>query len=72
MSKPKPKDSAYDKYDSYEHVYCRVCKHSLYFKTNHEVCCNYCGTLVYPSKKCEFKYKLNRELRKKGGKNENN
>ena len=58
------RDKAYDKYDAYEHVYCRVCHHSMHFRTNRQVACNYCGTLVYPSKRCEFKNKLKNELRK--------
>ena len=64
MNKKKPKDPAYDKYDNYEHVYCRVCKHSIFFKSNYEVICSYCGALVFPSKRCEFKNKLKNELRK--------
>lgn len=57
-------DYCYNRYDNYEHVYCRTCGHSCYFKTNHQAVCSYCGTMIYPSKKCEFKQKLERELRK--------
>lgn len=57
-------DYCYNKYDSYEHIYCRVCKHSVFFKSNYPAVCSYCGAMIYPSKKSEFKSKLERELRK--------
>lgn len=57
-------DYCYNRYDNYEHIYCRTCHHSMWFKANVPATCNYCGTLVYPSKKKEFKSKLERELRK--------
>ena len=64
MACDKLKDPKYDKWDKYEHVYCRTCHHSIFFLKNSPTSCNYCGTLVYPSKKSEFKNKLEIELRK--------
>ena len=66
----KYKDKYYNKYDGYEHIYCRTCGHSCYFKQNHETVCSYCGTMVYPSKRCEFKSKLKIMLRKELKNNE--
>jgi ribosomal protein L37E len=64
MACDKLKDAKYDKWDKYEHVYCRTCGHSIFFLRNRPVDCSFCGTMVYPSKKSEFKQKLERELRK--------
>ena len=64
MSKGFKNDYSYNRYDNYEHVYCRTCGHSLWFKTNHPAICSYCGTMVYPSKKCEFKETMKKLLRK--------
>lgn len=40
------------------------CGHVLTFLTEHPVVCRTCGKLVYPTKRCEFKNKLIKELRK--------
>lgn len=40
------------------------CGHVLSFLSQHPVVCRHCGKLVYPSKRCEFKNKLMKELRK--------
>lgn len=55
----------YNTYENYERVYCRNCGHSIWFKRNHQIACSWCGALVYPSKREEFKNKLKREMRKK-------
>lgn len=60
----KYKDYCFNKYDNYEHIYCRTCGRSCYFKTNHEAICSWCGTPVYPSKRSEFKAKFKMMLRK--------
>ena len=44
-------------------VKCR-CGHSITFTTNYQRTCNYCGRLVYPTKKLEFKERLKKEMRK--------
>ena len=41
------------------------CGHTLSFISNHYTICNHCGNKVYPSKKCEFKDKLMKEIKKK-------
>lgn len=56
-------DNLYNKYANYIRVYCR-CGHSLAFLRNHSAICNNCGRTVYPTKKCEFKEKTEKELRK--------
>lgn len=69
-STKKFKDYCFNKYDNYEHIYCSKCKHSMVFLTNHPASCSYCGTLVYPSKRCEFKSRLKIMLRKELKNNE--
>ena len=46
-----------------EKRYCK-CGHSINFYSNHSSRCTYCGKIVYPSKICEFKEKMKREMRK--------
>ena len=60
-------DNYYNKYTKYEHIYCEGCHHSMYFKTNYPATCQYCGTLVYPSKRSEFKAKLKSKIIKNKG-----
>ena len=43
---------------------CR-CGHSLYFLKNKPAICRYCGSTIYPTKICEFKEKLKKEIKKK-------
>lgn len=59
------KDKSYNRYSKYEHIYCKGCGHSMYFITNHPATCGICGTLVYPSKKSEFKAQIEKLKRKK-------
>lgn len=44
----------------------KVCKcgHSITFLSNRPSICRHCGRTVYPTKECEFKDKLRKELRK--------
>ena len=63
-------DRLYNRYDYYVHVYCPKCGKSMYFKTNHQVTCDICGTLVYPSRRSEFKGRINKLKRKKERENE--
>ena len=58
-------DYCYNRYDNYEHIYCSKCGHSGYFKKNHQTLCSWCGNMVYPTKRSEFKDKLKKEMRKK-------
>ena len=57
-------DYNFNKYENYVHIYCKGCGHSMIFLTNHPTTCSYCGTLVYPSKRSEFKAKMKSMLRK--------
>lgn len=41
------------------------CGHAMNFLSNHSAICGYCGRRVYPTKKCEFKEKIEMEMRKK-------
>lgn len=41
-----------------------ICGHSVTFNTNYQRTCSWCGRLVYPNKKMEFKEKLKKEMRK--------
>ena len=41
------------------------CGHTLSFISNHYTICSHFGNKVYPSKKCEFKDKLLKEIKKK-------
>lgn len=41
------------------------CGHVLNFVSNHSKICDYCGRKIYPSKECEFKEKIEMEMRKK-------
>lgn len=66
-STKKWSDNCYNKFNKYEHIYCEGCGHSMYFKSNYPVPCNYCGTLVYPSKRSEFRYKLKNKIVKNKG-----
>ena len=40
------------------------CGHSITFTTNYQRTCSWCGRLVYPNKKMEFKERLKKEMRK--------
>lgn len=40
------------------------CGHVLDFISNKSRYCNHCGRTVYPTKKCEFKEKLIKEINK--------
>lgn len=60
-------DHSYNRYNKYEHIYCSYCKHSLYFKVNYPAICGYCGHIVYPSKRSEFKAKLKSKMIKNKG-----
>lgn len=42
-----------------------VCGHSITFLSNRPTTCRVCGRTVYPTKICEFKNKLKKELIKK-------
>ena len=64
MKKTFKIDTSYNKFNGWEHVYCPKCQHSMYFMKNHSATCGICGTLVYPSKKSEFKEKMERLIRK--------
>ena len=68
-SNEKWSENSYNKYNKYEHIYCEKCHHSLYFIKNHLAICNYCGTVVYPSKRSEFKAKMKKEMIKNKGEN---
>lgn len=46
-----------------EKRYC-ICGHSINFYSNHSSICTYCGRKVYPTKDCEFKEKLELQLKK--------
>lgn len=63
----KYKDNCFNKYDNYEHIYCKNCHHSGYFKRNHEAICSWCGALIYPSKRSEFKASIKKLLIKNKG-----
>ena len=63
------KDNSYNRYNKYDHIYCEGCGHSLYFIKNIPVVCNYCGSVVYPTKRSEFKAKLKKEIIKNKGEN---
>ena len=41
------------------------CGHSLSFISNKPRICRHCGTLVFPTKESEFKFRLNKEMRKR-------
>ena len=41
------------------------CGHTISFLNNHYAICRHCGRKVYPTKRCEFKDKLLKEIRKK-------
>lgn len=41
------------------------CQHVMYFITNKPAICRKCGRLVYPTKLCEFREKMKKELLKK-------
>lgn len=60
-------DKCYNRFNKYEHIYCEKCKHSMYFKVNHPAICGYCGSVVYPTKRSEFKSKLKKEIIKNKG-----
>lgn len=60
-------DNSYNRFNKYEHIYCEKCHHSLYFIKNHPAICNHCGTVVYPSKRSEFKAKMKKEIIKNKG-----
>ena len=53
-------------YINYVRVQCE-CGHTMNFLSNHSAMCNYCGRTVYPSKRCQFKEKLEKERRKNHG-----
>ena len=59
---------AYDKYTKemvkFKRVKCK-CSHTICFIKNEPALCRYCGRIVYPSKECEFRYKLKKEIRRK-------
>ena len=59
----RKKDNYYNKYENCEIVYCE-CGHSMHFYRNHSAICNWCGRMVYPSKKAEFKEKIGRKIRR--------
>lgn len=40
------------------------CGHTLTFISNHSQICGFCGKKVYPSDICEFREKMNLEMRK--------
>lgn len=40
------------------------CGHVLAFISNKPRFCNHCGKIVYPTKRCEFKEKLLKEIKK--------
>jgi len=40
------------------------CGHAVTFLTNNPRICTHCGKLVYPTKLCEFKEKIRKELKK--------
>lgn len=63
-------NNCYNKYDYYVHIYCPKCNHSMYFKRNHQATCQWCGTMVYPSKRSEFKDKIKKLKRKREKENE--
>lgn len=42
-----------------------TCGHVLTFLTNRPKICNHCSRTVYPTKECEFKEKIKKEMRKK-------
>lgn len=48
----------------YHKTICK-CGHVLNFLSNHSARCTHCGRNVYPSKRCEFKDMLRKELKKK-------
>ncbi len=62
-------DTCYNKFNSYEHIYCSKCHHSMYFKSNYPTPCNHCGTLVYPTKRSEFKAKIKSKMIRNRGEN---
>lgn len=47
---------------NYVKNYCSKCGHSMTFLSNANKICQYCGTLVYPTKEIEFKNKLMKEI----------
>lgn len=58
----------YDSYTGQRVKYVRkVCKcgHSLTFLQNKPAMCRHCGRMVYPTKICEFKNKLKKEMKKR-------
>lgn len=59
---------AYDKYTKQMVKYVRKqcqCTHALYFYKNEPMICRICGRTVYPTKECEFKDKLKKEIKRK-------
>ena len=65
----KKKDTCFNKYDGCVKVYCK-CGRSMHFYRNHSMECSYCGRIVYPSKQCEYREKMQMKLRKELSKNE--
>lgn len=65
MKKNFKADTMYNKFNGWEHVYCNKCGHSMYFMKNHSATCSICGNLVYPTKKSEFKEKMEKLIRRK-------
>lgn len=41
-----------------------VCGHSITFLSNKPTICRHCARTVYPTKECEFKEKLKKEIKK--------
>ncbi len=60
----KFKDRYYNKYDNYEHIYCSYCGKSSYFIRNCKAICSVCGNIIYPSKRSEFKDKMEKLMRR--------
>lgn len=58
-------DKYYNKYNNWEHIYCPNCGKSCYFSRNCKCICSHCGHMIYPTKKCEFKDKVEMLKRKK-------